>query len=247
MWPVSCGRATAAGKFSDVRRGTSYSCGIMSAWSRPARAAALAACALSLVVACGNNNSSKALPGAGGDAELGGAGNQGQGGSPEEGPRGGRNGAGADSGPTGTSSSIWKQTKSEILAFDSANGGLPTQGQVKIPDVYPVWETDAEAEIYTTFKDDQLWLYAFVQGSESYYLVKTAAPAAGDDVRTYQLASMSGIFTLEDGVLTRVSTHLNGTLLASVSTTYEPYTDTFPPDGWPSEEVVLDLTAGGAP
>lgn len=200
-------------------------------------------CGLGLIAACGSDSTSKALPGAGGDAANGGASNVGQGNGPGDGP-----GGGTDSGPgTGTFGAIWKQTKSEVLAFDSANGGLPEQAEVKIPDLYPVWETDADAEMYTTFKDDQLWLYAFVQGSASYYLVKTAAQAAGDDVITFQLASMSGIYTLSEGVLTRTSTNATGTLLASSTTTYEPYTDAFPPEGWPSEEVVLDLTTGGAP
>jgi hypothetical protein len=198
-------------------------------------------CALGLVVSCGSDDS-KAHPGAGGDAANGATGNDGQGDSPGNGP-----GGGTDSGSgTGTLSSIWKQTQSEILAFDATNGGIPELAEVKIPELYPVWETDAGAEVYTTFKDDQLWLYAFVQGSPSYYLVKTATQPAADGIVTFQLASMSGIYTLDEGVLTRSSTFTSGNLLASSTTTYEPYTDAFPPEGWPSEEVVLDLTAGGA-
>jgi len=210
----------------------------MSAWSSPARAVTVLVCALSLAVACGGSDSKKAQPGAGGDAE---GGSTGQGNSPGNGPGGGTD---SGSGP-GTFGSIWKQTKSEILAFDSANAGIPQQAEVKIPDVYPVWETDTDAEMYTTFKDDQLWLYAFVQGNPSYFLVKVAAQAAGDDIVTYQLATMSGIYQLSEGVLTRTSTNTNGTLLTSTTTTYEPYTDAFPPESWPSEEVVLDLTTGG--
>jgi hypothetical protein len=214
----------------------------MSAWSSSARAVAVIVCALSAVVSCGSDNSSKAVPGAGGDSDSGGTGNDGQGDSPGAGPGGGtQSGSG-----TGTFGSIWKQTKSEVLAFDSANGGIPKQAEVKIPALYPVWETDTDAEMYTTFKDDQLWLYAFVQGSSSYFLVKTAALVAAEDVITFQLATMSGIYTLSEGVLTRTSTNINGTLLASTTTTYEPYTDAFPPEGWPSQEVVLDLTTGGA-
>jgi len=200
-------------------------------------------CAMSLVVSCGSSDSKTALPGAGGDEASGGTGNDGQGDSPGDGPGGGTD---SGSGP-GTFGSIWKQTKSEVLAFDPASGGIPAQAEVKIPALYPVWETDADAEMYTTFKDDQLWLYAFVQGSSSYFLVKAAAQTAADDVVTFQLASMSGIYSLSDGVLTRMSTNTNGTLLTSTTTTYEPYTDAFPPEGWPSEEVVLDLTTGGAP
>ena len=210
----------------------------MSAWSSSARAAAVVVCALSLVAACGSDGSKKAQPGAGGDAERGGSSN-GQGDSPGGGTAGGA--------ATGTLGSIWKQTKSEVLAFDSANAGIPKQAAVKIPAVYPVWETDTDAEMYTTFKDDQLWLYAFVQGSSSYFLVKAATIAGGDDVVMFQLATMSGIYTLDEGVLTRTSTSTNGTLLTSSTTTYEPYTEAFPPEGWPSEEVVLDLTTGGAP
>ena len=199
-------------------------------------------CAMSLVVSCGSDDSKTAQPGVGGDAEGGSAGT-GQGNSPGDGPGGGTtSGSG-----TGTFGSIWKQTKSEVLAFDTANTGIPEQATVKIPALYPVWETATDAEMYTTFKDDQLWLYAFVQGSSSYFLVKAAAQVAADDVVTFQLASMSGIYTLNEGVLTRTSTNANGTLLASTTTTYEPYTDAFPPEGWPTKEVVLDLTTGGAP
>lgn len=210
----------------------------MSAWSFSARAVTVVVCALSLAVACGSGSSKKAQPGAGGAAE-GGSGSTGQG----DGPSGGTDSA---AGP-GSFGSIWKQTKSEVLAFDPTNGGIPEQAEVKIPAVYPVWETDTDAEVYTTFKDDQLWLYAFVQGNASYFLVKTAAQAAGDDIITYQLASMSGIYQLSEGVLTRTATLTNGSLLASTTTTYEPYTDTFPPESWPTDEVVLDLTTGGAP
>ena len=194
-------------------------------------------------MSCGSESSSKALPGAGGDDASGGTGNDGQGDGPGDGP-----GGGTESGSkTGTFGSIWKQTKSEVLAFDSANGGIPQQADVKIPALYPVWETDTDAEMYTTFKDDQLWLYAFVQGNSRYFLVKVEALAAADDVVTFQLASMSGIYTLSEGVLTRTSTSVHSKLLASTTTTYTPYTGAFPPEGWPSEEVVLDLTTGGAP
>lgn len=211
----------------------------MPAWSFSARAVVVAACALSLIVSCGSDNSSKAQPGAGGDAERGGAGNVGQGDGP---------GGGTDSGTgTGTFGSIWKQTKSEVLAFDAASGGIPELAEVEIPNAYPVWETDTDAEMFTTFKGDQLWLYVFVHGSSSYFLVKTAAQAAADDVVTFQLAGMSGVYTLSEGVLTRSSTFANGNLLASSTTTYEPYTEAFPPQSWPNQEVVLDLTTGGAP
>jgi hypothetical protein len=186
----------------------------MSAWSSSssARAVAVIVCATGLVVACGSTDSKTAQPGAGGEAEGGIAGT-GQGNSPGDGP-----GGGTDSGPrTGTLGSIWKQTKSEVLAFDTANSGIPAQAEVTIPALYPVWETDTDAEMYTTFKDDQLWLYAFVQGSSRYFLVKTATLAAAEDVVMFQLATMSGIYSLSEGVLTRTSTNTSGTILASRS------------------------------
>jgi len=213
----------------------------MTAWSFCARAATVIGCALSLVVSCGSDDSSKAQPGAGGEVEGGSS----HGGGTSS--TGAKPGGGSDSGPgTGELGSIWKQRTAELLVFSTTGTGIPTQANVELPDLYPVPEQDAEVEMYTSIQDGTLLTYAFVHGADSYYLVKS--PLLGsDDTYQFQLGSMSGIYTLEDGVLKRMSTSSNETSVTTMTTIYEPYSGDFPPDSWPTEEVVLDMTTGGAP
>lgn len=208
------------------------------------RAALVIGCALSLVVSCGSNDASKAQPGAGGESDGAGRGGSDRGGTSNTGAK---PGGGSNSGPgTGELGSIWKQRTAELLAFDTSGTGIPTQANVELPDLYPVPETDSEVEMYTSIQDGQLLTYAFVHGTDSYYLVKS--PLLGsDDTYQFQLGSMSGIYTLEDGVLKRMSTSATETTLTTMTTIYEPYSGDFPPESWPTKEVVLDMTTGGAP
>jgi hypothetical protein len=200
-------------------------------------------CALSLVVSCGSDGSPRAQPGAGGEIEGGGTDGSDGGGTSSTGAK---PGGGSSSGPgTGELGSIWKQSTAELLVFGT-DTGIPTQANVELPDLYPVPETDAEVEMYTSIQDGQLLTYAFVHGADSYYLVKSTL-LGSDDTYQFQLGSMSGIYTLEDGVLKRMSTSSTETTVTTMTTIYEPYSGDFPPESWPTKEVVLDMTSGGAP
>ena len=208
------------------------------------RAALVIGCALSLVVSCGSDDASKAQPGGGGESDGAGRDGTDAGGTSNTGAK---PGGGSDSGPgSGELGSIWKQKTAELLVFDATGSGFPTQANVELPDLYPVPEHDAEVEMYTSIQDGVLLTYAFVHGADSYYLVKS--PLLGSvDTYQFQLGSMSGVYTLEDGVLKRLSTSSSETTVTTTTTIYEPYSGDFPPESWPTKEVVLDMTTGGAP
>lgn len=209
-----------------------------------ARAATVIGCALSLVASCGSDGSSKAQPGAGGEIEGGGTDGTDGGGTSNTGAK---PGGGSDGGlGTGELGSIWKQRTAELLVFDAASPALPTEANVELPDLYPVPETDAEVEMYTSIQDGQLLTYAFVHGADSYFLVKSSL-VGSEEAYQFQLGSMSGIYTLEDGLLKRLSTSATATTVTTMTTIYEPYSGDFPPESWPTKEVVLDMTTGGAP
>jgi hypothetical protein len=204
-----------------------------------ARATALGACVLGLVVACGGDDSSKAEPGVGGD----GSGNTGNTGT---GNTGSGNTGGNTSAENGEFGSIWKQLKSEVLVYDTESGGLPKNHELDMPALYPVPETDREVEMYVSIKDDQLVTYAFVQGTTSYYVVKSELLGSADDGYAFSELGHSGNYLIDDGVLMRTDTFGSNTSFATTQTTYQKYTGDFPPQDWPTEVVELDLTKEGA-
>lgn len=216
----------------------------------PARALGALILALGVTVACGGDDSSdddggagESNAGRGGGSGLGGS--SGRGGSSGGGNEAGEAAGGSMNGPSGSFDSIWKQSRAEVMTF-SLTSGTPTEATVDLPTLYPVPETDAEVEMYQSIRDGVLLTYAYVVDAPSYYLVKSPVTAL-DDSYYLALGTMSGIYTVEDGVLTFATTFSTSVAVGSSTTRYEPYTGDFPPPDWPTEMVELDLTTGGAP
>lgn len=221
-------------------------------FSSPGRAFGALILALGVTVACGGDDSSDEDDGgASGESNAGRGGSATGGRSGSGGTSGGGNEAGEASGgslnsPSGSFGSIWKQSQAEVMTFSVSGGGLPTEATVDLPALYPVPETDAEVEMYQSIRDGVLLTYAHVVDAPSYYLVKSPVTAL-DDSYYLALGTMSGIYTLEDGVLTFATQFSTSVAFGTSTTRFEPYTGDFPPPDWPSEVVELDLTTGGAP
>jgi hypothetical protein len=209
------------------------------------RAAGVLVVALGVAGACGgssdDDDDSAGSGGAGGTSGKGSGGTGGWGGGGNE----GGGGSGGTTSNPGTIDSIWKQVEAEVMTFNTT-GGVPMQATVELPALFPVPDTDAEIEIYQAIRGSVLHTYAHVDGAPSYYLVKTALTSSGS-VYLHTLGIMSGIYELEDGVLTFSATLAYGSSFATSKTRFEAYSGDFPPPDWPAEVVELDLTTGGAP
>ncbi len=204
---------------------------------------------LAVANACGSDDSSPAATGGTGGHVGAGANGSGGTGAIGAGNEGGAESGGSTSSAPGTLDSIWKQASADVLAFDTATTAIPKQVTVAIPGLYSVPDADRDddVEVYQSIQNDELFTYAYPSGASSYYLIKSPLSGAGG-VYSYSLGSkFSGIFELQSGVLTFMASFSVGTLVGTSTTHFEKYTGGFPPAAWPSDEVVLDLTTGGAP
>jgi hypothetical protein len=197
-------------------------------------------------VAAKGNGASSGQAETGGTADnAGGNGDTGNGGSPASGESGG-----STSSAPGTLDSIWKRAKADVFVFDSANPTtIPQQVTVDVPGIISVPDADANdnVEVYESIQNDTLLTYAHVSGAPSYYLIKMALSGASG-VYSYSLDSkLSGIYELQNGLLTFTASFNLGTVTGTSTTHYAQYTGKFPPSAWPKTVVTLDLTTGGAP
>jgi hypothetical protein len=204
--------------------------------------------ALSVTVACGGDDSSDdGDGGASGEGNSAGrGGSSGRGGTSGGGNEAGEGSGGSMSSAKGTFDSVWKQSQAEVTTFSLTGGGVPTEATVNLPALYPVPDTDSEVEMYQAFRDGMLFTYAHVVDTPSYYLVKSPVTAV-DDGYYLSLGLISGLYTLEDGVLTFSTQFSTSTAVGMSTSRFEPYTGDFPPPDWPSEMVELDLSTEGAP
>jgi hypothetical protein len=203
---------------------------------------------LAMANACGSDQPAAGSRGTGGasGAVANGSGGTGAVGAGNE---GGADSGGSTSSTPGTFDSIWKQASSDVLALDTASTSIPKQATVSVPGLYSVPDADMDddVEVYQSIQNDELFTYAYVSGAQSHYLIKSPLSGAGG-IYSYALGSkFSGIFQLQNGILTFIASFSVGTLVGSTTTRYEKFVGDFPPPAWPSEEVVLDLTTGGAP
>jgi hypothetical protein len=200
-----------------------------SVWS--SRALQIACLCTAVAIAACSSDKSKAPQASGGDASDGpsGSGNSDSGGTDSGGP-----------GEPGDFGAIWRRASAELTLIDATNPAATKSINLDIPNKVTHDEYETDVELFEQIKDDQLIVYAHYEDAEIYYRVVTPLQKADDTYILQSGAGLSGMYSLEDGVLKLSQTQATETKVVLSETLYENYAGDFPPADWPTEVVELE-------
>lgn len=212
----------------------------------------IAALAVLLACACGDDDDAQGGPSSGKDsgaagqdepsAGKGGKGGRGGSSAPTAGKGGsaGKGGGGGSAGKGGNVASgpgefgdYWKRRTVEMTIIDATNPTGFKQETIELPDRIANPVDGRELDVYIQIKDDKRYTYALFEGDQVYYRMTTPLLET-DDAYFDSSGGETQIYELEDGVLKDTRITAVDTYSLTSASTYERVAE-FPPSDWPAE------------
>jgi hypothetical protein len=138
----------------------------------------------------------------------------------------------------GTIDSIWKRATTHITAIN-ATSSPPSffDDTVALPATVPSAEFgDHQVESFQQIKDDTLITY-FLKAGDTVYYRATEPLTHLDEIYATQVADLSRLFELKEGLLVETFQYTVGVNLIVNETTFTAYTGSFPPKSWPTKAI----------
>lgn len=145
-----------------------------------------------------------------------------------------------DAGVPGTEASTWRRAFADVTLLDTS-GGVPTSARVPLDTRLPMPEDDREVDTYVVLDGDRVLTLAWVVGDEAWYRIARPVTRV-DDVWSWYTDDGSYVLMITDGHLTETAVvNLDGRTVMSQAV-FDAVA-TFPPTGWPSDVIDVDLPA----